>query len=410
MDNLFLLMLLGSLGVTLFGCGQAVKEKVSRKPMRHKNKKLILSALGASVIAFFGFGLTYAGESNAALSSSEPAISQTLETTTTSAEAAARQAEAEKRAAEKAAQEKKLAEKAQEDRQKTEKTANAKLADLAYDGDKQTVDVNDEKPTFTALDLEIKEGGWETYADLDSLNRATDAEALLNQALMPTEKRKSIQNVEPTGWKNKQIGEGYLYNRTHLIGFALSGENDNWKNLITGTQQLNNPEMLRFEMDIKTYLEKDPENYVRYSVVPIFKDDELVARGVHMQAQSINSDEISFNVFIHNIQKDVTINYADGTSETKAEIEAEQQAAEAKKQAEAKQQEEAARQAEADKQAAAEKAAAEEVGQTVYVAPQSGTKYHYDPNCRGLNNANSTVAMDINDAIAQGYTLCGWED
>ncbi|GCF93341.1 hypothetical protein NRIC_12320 [Enterococcus florum] len=190
---------------------------------------------------------------------------------------------------------------------------NEELANLSY-ADQQTIDVNDGKPTFTDEELSIKAGAWEKYGDLDELNRATYAEALLNKSLMPTEKRSDISNVEPTGWHSKKIGDSYLYNRSHLIGFALSGENANWKNLITGTQQLNNPEMLRFEMDIKTYLEKSEDNYVRYSVIPVFKDDELLARGVHMQGKSIDSDDISFNVFIFNIQDNVEIDYADGTS------------------------------------------------------------------------------------------------
>lgn len=321
----------------------------------------------------------------------------------------------------------------------TEKAAQKK-AEKDYDGKNQTIDVNDGKPTFTTLDLQVKKGGWEKYGDLDTLNRATSGEALLNQKLMPTEKRKSIQNVKPTGWHSKKIDNGYLYNRTHLIGFALSGENANWKNLITGTRQLNSPEMLHLEMDIKTYLEKSDKNYVRYSVVPVFKDDELVARGVHMQAQSIDSDAVSFNVYIHNVQKDVTIDYANGNSQTKTEIQTAKKAEKKKKQqekiaaqqaVEKKEQEEQARKKAAEEQAkkeqeqqeaAAQKEAEEQeqaqedtqandqTERTVYIAPQSGSKYHFDPNCRGLNNANSVVSMDIDDAKAQGYTLCGWED
>lgn len=112
----------------------------------------------------------------------------------------------------------------------------------------------------------------------------------------------------------QKINGQYLYNRSHLIGYQLSGENANWKNLITGTRQLNSPEMLRFEMDIKYYLEKSTKNYVRYSVVPVFRGDELLARGVHMMAQSVGSDAIHFNVYIFNVQEGVTLNYADGTS------------------------------------------------------------------------------------------------
>jgi len=192
-------------------------------------------------------------------------------------------------------------------------SAQQDLAELEYEGT-QTIEINQNNPTFSKETLSTTKGPWENYGDLDHLNRATNAEALLNKKLMPTEKRGEISSVTPTGWHSKKINGQYLYNRSHLIGYQLSGENANWKNLITGTRQLNSPEMLRFEMDVKYYLEKSPKNYVRYSVVPVFRDDELLARGVHMMAQSIGSDDIHFNVYIFNVQNGVTLNYADGSS------------------------------------------------------------------------------------------------
>ncbi|MGM0169353.1 DNA-entry nuclease [Enterococcus sp. AZ135] len=192
-------------------------------------------------------------------------------------------------------------------------SAQQDLAELEYEGT-QTIEINQNNPTFSKETLSTTKGPWENYGDLDHLNRATSAEALLNKKLMPTEKRGEISSVTPTGWHSKKINGQYLYNRSHLIGYQLSGENANWKNLITGTRQLNSPEMLRFEMDVKYYLEKSPKNYVRYSVVPVFRNDELLARGVHMMAQSIGSDDIHFNVYIFNVQNGVTLNYADGTS------------------------------------------------------------------------------------------------
>lgn len=188
------------------------------------------------------------------------------------------------------------------------------LAQLNYAG-KQTIEINHGQPTFSKSELGTKSGAWEKYYPLDTLNRATGAEALLNQSLMPTEKRGSISKVTPTGWRNKKIGGSYLYNRSHLIGFALAGENANWQNLITGTRQLNNPEMLRFEMDIKYYLEQDKKHFVRYEVTPVFRSDELLARGVHLMAQSIGSNAIKMNVYIFNVQDGVKLNYADGTSQ-----------------------------------------------------------------------------------------------
>lgn len=197
--------------------------------------------------------------------------------------------------------------------------AESELAQLDYDGT-QTIEVNNNQPTFSQAALSTSEGAWARYGDLDSLNRATSAEAMLNQSLMPTEKRGDISSVKPTGWRNKELPSGsYLYNRTHLIGFALAGENANWKNLITGTSQLNNPEMLRFEMDINHYLKQNTSHYVRYAVTPIYRGEELVARGVQMQAQSIGDDTIQFNIYIFNIQDGVTINYQDGTSSLKSQ-------------------------------------------------------------------------------------------
>lgn len=234
------------------------------------------------------------------------------------------------------------------------KEDNSNLANMEYNGT-QTVEVNNNNPTFSEDDLSLVNKAWEKYGDLDQLNRATSAEAMLNKSLMPTAKRGDISNVKPTGWHNKKIDKGYLYNRSHLIGYALSGENDNWKNLITGTAQLNNPEMLRHEMDIKDYLEKSKNNYVRYSVTPVFRGDELLARGVHIMAQSIKSDDIKFNVYIFNVQDDITLNYSDGTSQTKNEILAIQRKEEEKKNAEIKAQQ-AAQQKEEEKRNAEIKA------------------------------------------------------
>ncbi|EOH88523.1 DNA/RNA non-specific endonuclease [Enterococcus pallens] len=216
------------------------------------------------------------------------------------------------------------------------KQENNNLAALDYTGT-QTIEVNNNIPTFSKADLSLANKAWEDYGSLDKLNRATYAEAMLNKSLMPTKKRGDISKVKPTGWHNKKLGKSYLYNRSHLIGYTLSGENDNWKNLITGTTQLNNPEMLRHEMDIKAYLEKSKKNYVRYSVTPVFRGDELLARGVHLMAQSIDSDAISFNVYIFNVQDGVTLNYADGTSQTDKEIAAQQQESQEKAKQEAQQ-------------------------------------------------------------------------
>ncbi|WNX14908.1 DNA/RNA non-specific endonuclease [Lacticaseibacillus rhamnosus] len=186
------------------------------------------------------------------------------------------------------------------------------LANLDYTG-QQEITVNNNDPAFSKNDLSTAKGAWATYSDLDSLNRVTDANALLNRSLMPSAKREPL-TWNPTGWHNKKTAHGWLYNRSHLIGYQLTGENNNPKNLMTGTQTLNSPLMLAHEMDIAYYLKQSNDHYVRYEVKPIFRGNELVARGVQMRAQSIGDNTIHFNVYIFNVELGYTINYADGTS------------------------------------------------------------------------------------------------
>ena len=423
MNTLFGLLMFASMGGVVYGGFHGVKNLVKRNNPRKKDaKRIALSSTAAFVISIVGIGMTDGSpvEEPAQANNTELVSSETKED---SKEDSKEQEKIEKERIEKEKQEADLLVVKQKEEQTKFDTGltelRATLSDLKYEGT-QTIELNDNEPIFGPLDLSLENGSWETYGELDKLNRATSAEAMLNQDLMPTEKRGDISNVEPTGWKNKKLGKGYLYNRSHLIGFALSGENDNWKNLITGTTQLNNPEMLRHEMDIKYYLEQDADNYVRYSVVPIFKDDELLARGVHLMAQSVNDDTIRFNVYIFNIQDDVELNYADGSSVTQEEIAA-KEAEEAEKERIATEKAEADRVAEenrlaeeariAEENRLAEEAANQQaVVQTVYIAPDSGTKYHFDQSCRGLSQANSISSMTLSDAQAQGYDLCGWED
>ncbi|APX71689.1 DNA/RNA non-specific endonuclease [Companilactobacillus allii] len=187
------------------------------------------------------------------------------------------------------------------------------LAKLDYTGTQEII-VNNNNPNFSQEDLTTTKGAWQTYGDLDNLNRATPANALLNVSLMPTDKRTGL-TWNPTGWHNKRISSGWLYNRSHLIGYQLTGQNNNPKNLITGTRSLNSPEMLAHEMDIAYYLKQSNSHYVRYRVTPVFRGDELLARGVQMEGQSIGDDAVHFNVYIFNVQSGVTLNYSDGTSQ-----------------------------------------------------------------------------------------------
>jgi DNA-entry nuclease len=196
-----------------------------------------------------------------------------------------------------------------------ESVSAAKLATLTYTG-KDIIIVNNNDPSFSKTDLSTADGAWQRYGNLDGLNRVTTANALLNKSLMPNSPREPL-HVDPTGWHNKRIAGGWLYNRCHLIGFQLTGQNNNLKNLMTGTRQLNDPDMLRYEDEVAEYLKESGNNYVRYRVTPVFRGDELLARGVEMEGQSVSSNTVHFNVYIFNVENGVRLNYATGTSQIK---------------------------------------------------------------------------------------------
>ncbi len=176
--------------------------------------------------------------------------------------------------------------------------------------------VNDNIPTFTKD--EITTESFEHYSDLDDLGRCGPASACIGIDLMPTEERGAIGQVKPSGWQTVKydIVDGkYLYNRCHLIGYQLSGENANEKNLITGTRYLNVDGMLPFENQVADYV-KETEYHVMYRVTPVFEGDNLVAAGVQMEAYSVEDagEGVSFNVFVYNRQPGVAIDYATGNS------------------------------------------------------------------------------------------------
>lgn len=183
----------------------------------------------------------------------------------------------------------------------------------AYSGEPY-VEVNDNQPEFT--EEELTTVSYEDYSELDELGRCQTAEACIGQDLMPTEARESISSVKPTGWRNKSydtVDGGYVYNRCHLIGFQLTGENANEENLITGTRYMNVEGMLPFEDEVAAYI-KETDNHVMYRVTPVFEGDDLVASGVQMQAESVEDDGvgISFNVYVYNVQPYVVIDYKTG--------------------------------------------------------------------------------------------------
>lgn len=185
----------------------------------------------------------------------------------------------------------------------------------AYDG-KAYVAVNNNEPFFTDSDMTTT--AFENYSDLDSLGRCGVAYANICKDIMPTEKRGKIGMIKPSGWhtvKYDVIKDRYLYNRCHLIGYQLAGENANPKNLITGTRYLNVEGMLPFENLVADYV-NNTGNHVLYRVTPMFSGSNLVANGVLIEAKSVedNGGGILFNVYCYNVQPGVGINYENGDS------------------------------------------------------------------------------------------------
>lgn len=186
------------------------------------------------------------------------------------------------------------------------------LPNLNYSKE-EIVTVNNNNPSFSAATKSKSHGAWQKFSELDYLNRAHTANALLNKKLMPTEMRAAL-TWNPTGWHNKRIKSGWLYNRSHLIGYQLTGQNNNPRNLITGTRELNDPNMLKYENKVATYIKASNKHYIRYRVTPIYKGNNLLASGVQMEAQSIGDNSVHFNIYIFNVQPGMVLNYKDGTS------------------------------------------------------------------------------------------------
>lgn len=186
----------------------------------------------------------------------------------------------------------------------------------AFSGEDYII-LNGNVPNFTESDMSLTPV--EYYSELDDLGRCGTAFAVLNRSMMPIEEREGIGQIKPSGW-HQNMYEGivdssppYLYNRCHLIAYALSGENANEKNLITGTRYFNETSMLSFELQVMRYLDSS-DNHVLYRVSPLFKGNELVARGVEIEAYSVEDQGASlcFHVFIYNYQPGIYIDYLTG--------------------------------------------------------------------------------------------------
>lgn len=178
------------------------------------------------------------------------------------------------------------------------------------------IEVNGNKPNFTEEDLD---GPSEYYSNLDNLGRCGVTMAIVGEETMPTEEREDISEVRPSGWQvtfyDDIVSDQNIYNRCHLIGFQLAGENANERNLITGTNYLNHEGMLPYENEVADYV-WETGNHVLYRVTPVFVGDELMARGVHMEAESVEDGGtgVSFNVYCFNVQPGLEIDYETGES------------------------------------------------------------------------------------------------
>ena len=240
----------------------------------------------------------------------------------------------------------------------------------AYAGEPYVV-INDNQPFFG--EEEYTTEAFETYSALDGLGRCGTAYACVGEELMPAGERESISSVKPSGWINVEYGGQYLYNRCHLIGFQLTGENANERNLITGTRYMNVEGMLPFENLVADYV-KETSNHVLYRVTPVFEGQNLVASGVQMEAWSVEDEGegVCFNVYVYNVQPGITIDYATGESW--------------------------------------QEGAEPQSGETTYILNTNSHKFH-DPDCSSVSGMSTANRQEYTgsreDLIAQGYTPCG---
>ena len=265
-------------------------------------------------------------------------------------------------------------------------------ADIPEYSGEPYVELNGNVPEFTDKQKQSKKA-FEKYSRLDRLGRCGVAYANIGEELMPTEKRGSISSVKPTGWVQNTyafISDGHVYNRCHLIGYQLTGENANERNLITGTRYMNVEGMLPFEDEVAQYV-KSTSNHVLYRVTPVFEGDNLLASGVEMEAWSVEDGGrgVSFNVYCYNVQPGVSITYANGKNhadKTIGKITA--------------------------KSSVSGKKSSKSVADTTahYVLNTNSKKFHI-PSCSGVESMSRRNRKDYNgkrsELIKQGYSPCG---
>ena len=244
----------------------------------------------------------------------------------------------------------------------------------AYSGEPYVV-VNNNIPFFKDSDLTTE--AFEKYSDLDSLGRCGAAYANVCQEIMPTEKRGAIGMVKPTGWQTVKydwVDGKYLYNRCHLIGYQLSGENANEKNLITGTRYLNVDGMLPFENLVADYVH-ETDHHVLYRVTPVFENSNLVASGVLMEAQSVEDDDVLFCVYCYNVQPKVTIDYATGESHASEDTNIQE--------------------------------TSQSTDEQTYIVNENTKKFHLPSSVKDMNSGNKReFTGDRQELLDEGYSAC----
>ena len=268
----------------------------------------------------------------------------------------------------------------------SEDTETFNMATLSPYSDVPYVEINNNVPEFETYEVQEAMTSYETYSPLDDFGRCQEAQASIGQDLMPTEDRESLSSVTPSGWLNKKYScvSGTLYNRSHLIGFQLAGEQANELNLITGTRYMNVEGMLPFENQVADYV-KSTGNHVLYEVTPIYEGSNLVASGVQIEAYSVEDQGqgVQFNVYCYNVQPGISINYANGDSQgTGSCVLSELN--------------------NSNQNTSTPAPTPEANGQTVYVS-RTGSKYHSNPNCSNMKNPNS---MTMEEAQAKGLEAC----
>ena len=275
------------------------------------------------------------------------------------------------------------------------------MEDLPEFSGEPYVVIDDNQPDFPQEDRTTE--SFESYSPLDFLGRCGTAYANVGQDLMPTEDRGQIGQVKPSGWQTVKydIVDGkYLYNRCHLIGYQLTGENANEENLITGTRYMNVEGMLPFEDEVADYVQ-ETGNHVLYRVTPVFEDLNLVADGVQMEAYSVEDEGagVCFNVYVYNVQPGVEINYATGDSWLSGEEPTEQETP-AQTETEPV----------GEDSGTTENTQSQTPAETTYILNTSSHKFHL-PDCAGAASMSDANRQEYTgsreDLIAQGYSPCG---